>query len=155
MQLLNRSNGKTRPVAWLALVCGMLAVAWAWQHQWYGQLRTVNMTGWDIPRLVSYLNERGVRVSSVSTMALVEDPYSAFLTTTDLGFEELNALPRSKQQIDRWRGVVYCEVLDPRSRRAADVAFGMEDYSMVRGHFSFVGDPDLLRRIAAALSQAN
>lgn len=88
----------------------------------------------------------------VSTAAFVERPSGAYLTTTDVGFDYLNALTRSRESIDDWRGVVECEIVrNPTSR--AERGIGAEGCYIVVGNFTFFGDPELLARIAAALTE--
>jgi hypothetical protein len=42
-----------------ALLGGLVLGAWAWQHP-HTRSRTLDTTGWDIPRLVSHLRGRGL-----------------------------------------------------------------------------------------------
>jgi hypothetical protein len=137
----------TSPVAWLVLVSALVLGAW----RFHRERREVNVTGWDIVRLVDHLHARGLSVRVLSTLGTAESRQNVFLTTTDADFDEVNSLPRDRNQIQRWRGTVYCAIVKNQAR-SSDEELGMEGCFLRRGHFVMVGDPDLLSRIAAALT---
>jgi hypothetical protein len=147
MGWFNRLFVATRLVPGAIALGGLLLGAWAWQIH---RIRRLDVTGWDIPRLVSHLHARGIPVRIVYTRKDGLTKGNAFLTTTDLPFDAINTLPRGKKYISDWHGVVYCEMVMNPARRA-DVAIGMDGCSLERDHFVFVGDPQMLGRIAAAL----
>jgi hypothetical protein len=148
MSWLNRLYLGTRVLPGVILLGGLLFGAWVWQV--HRSRRGVDVAGWDIPQLVSHLHARGLPVRLVFTRKEGITRSNAFLTTTDLSFESLNVLPRGKKYIDEWRGVVYCEIIREPGRRT-DASIGMDGCFLERDHFIFVGDPDLLARIGAAL----
>jgi hypothetical protein len=150
MSWLNRLYLGTRVLPGVILLGGLLFGAWVWQI--HRGRRGVDVSGGDIPQLVSHLNARGLPVRIVYTRKDGITKSNAFLTTTDLSFESLNFLPRGKRYIGDWRGVAYCEIIMNPGRRA-DAGIGMEGCSLEFDHFIFVGDPDLLARIGAALRE--
>jgi hypothetical protein len=105
MSWLNRLYLGTRVLPGAILLGGLLFGAWVWQI--HRSRRGVDVSGWDIPQLVNHLNTRGLPVRLVFTKKDGITRSNAFLTTTDLGFESLNVLPRGKKYNDEWRGVVY------------------------------------------------
>jgi hypothetical protein len=107
---------------------------------------------WDIPRLVAYLNSEGLGLRAVSTTNGGDIGPTAFLTTTDKGWEELSRLPRGPSHIDRWRGTLFCE----RTSIGGDwpsLTRQWGDCCLVVGPFFFFGDRELLGRVRAALSE--
>jgi hypothetical protein len=107
---------------------------------------------WDIPRLVAHLNGQGLGLRVVSTLkGRVGSDRTAFLTTTDQGWEELSRLIRGRSQIDRWRGTLYCE-RGPAGGDWDDLKRQWGDCCLVVGPFLLFGDRELLGRVRAALS---
>jgi hypothetical protein len=79
----------------------------------------------------------------------------AFLTTTGRGWEELGALHTAaapgEAALARWRGTVFVRPSHSRPEgRPLEVGRRSELHA---GRFHFYGDPDLLDRIEAALSE--
>jgi hypothetical protein len=107
---------------------------------------------WDIPRLVAYLNGKGLGLRVVSTLkGGGGSDRMAFLTTTDKGWEELSRPLRGRSQIERWRGTLYCE-RGPSGGDWADLKRQWGDCCLVVGPFLLFGDRELLGRVRAALS---
>jgi hypothetical protein len=139
----------TSPLAWLVLVLALVLGACAWRF--HRDRREVDVTGWDIARLVDHLHCRGLSVRVVSTVGTAESRQNVFLTTTDADFDRVNSLPRDRKQIEMWRGIVYCAIVKNHAR-SSDEELGMEGCFLRRGHFVMVGDPELLARISSALT---
>ena len=79
----------------------------------------------------------------------------AFLTATDLGWEELSRLPRAAvpgaAALARWRGTVHV-----RAYRGAPDTWplgGGKRCALRAGRFHFYGDPELLDRVEALLAE--
>jgi hypothetical protein len=108
---------------------------------------------WDIPRLVVYLNEAGLRLLMVATRKDGDVYPSAFLTTTDKEWIELNRLPKDPGHIDRWRGTLYCEQ-GPGGDAWSDLARQWGDCCLISGPFLFFGDPALLTRVREVLTES-
>lgn len=106
---------------------------------------------WDIPRLAAYLNEHGLHLRVVPTAAHAPPDPTAYLTTTDKGWEEFNRLFKGPLQMDKWRGTLYCE-RGHGGDNWADLARQWGDYCLVAGPFIFFGDLELLGRVRAALT---
>jgi hypothetical protein len=112
---------------------------------------TAPLDDWDIPRLVAYLNGKGLRLRAMSTMNGRDSDRSAFLTTTDKVWEELSRPIRDRSHIDRWRGTLYCERGQP-GENWADRTGEWGDCCLVVGPFLLFGDRELLGRVRAALA---
>jgi hypothetical protein len=106
---------------------------------------------WDIPQLVAYLNEAGLRLRMVATRKEGGVYPSAFLTTTDREWLELNRLPKDSSRINRWRGTLYCEQ-GPGGDAWSDLARQWGDCCLISGPFLFFGDPYLLARVCDVLT---
>lgn len=106
------------------------------------------LSDWNIPQLAAYLNGEGLTLRLVSTRKDGWVGDSAFLTTTDKKWAELNLLFKHPHLIGRWRGTLYCE----KNPAGADLARVGGDYTLVVGTFLFYGDPELLARVRAALT---
>ncbi len=110
------------------------------------------LDGWDIPRLVAYLNGKGLGLRVVSTLkGGGGTEVMAFLSTTDRGWEELTRLPRDRSQVGRWRGTLHCE-RGPGGGDWADLQRQWGDCCLVVGPFLLFGDRELLGRVRAGLS---
>jgi len=109
------------------------------------------LADWDIPRLAAYLNRKGLKLRVVSTMNACDSELTAYLTTTDRGWEELNRPLRGRAHIDRWRGTLYCE-RGPSGGDWADLVRDWGDCCLIVGPFLLFGDRELLGQVRAALS---
>lgn len=140
----------------LALLSGLALVgAWAW----HGASRTrpvsgPELAGWDVPRLVQRLDERGVRVRCLSSSAHYPSRTNAYLTTTDLSFAQIDRLPKRLKDVERlWEGTLYCQAFgDPEARDRFAEQWAGPDGPPVVGPFVFFGDRKLLARVRAALA---
>lgn len=111
---------------------------------------------WTTADLLRKLEPLGLRVipaNSTKPDGPLDD--GVFLTTTGRGWEELSVLHTAaapgEAALRRWRGTVF--VRPSRSRpdsRPLEVGRRSELHA---GRFHFYGDPDLLDRIEAALSE--
>jgi hypothetical protein len=112
--------------------------------------------GWTTADLLHKLGPLGLRVipaNITSPDGPLDD--GVFLTTTGRGWEELAALhtaaPPGEEALARWRGTVFVRP----SRRPPDtqpLEVGRR-CALHAGRFHFYGDPELLDRIEAALSE--
>jgi hypothetical protein len=103
---------------------------------------------WDIPELADHLNCAGLQLRLRSSVKHGVIEWSAFLTTTDKDWRDLNGLIKDSSRIHQWRGIVYCE----REEASRGVILRLwDDYSLVASPFVFFGDPDLLERIRVIL----
>jgi hypothetical protein len=121
--------------------------------------------GWTMADLLRQLEPLGLRVVPANRSGppwvparddradVLED--GAFLTATDLGWDELSALhtaaPPGEAARARWRGTVFVRP----SRRPPDTQplGGGRRSALHAGRFHFYGDPDLLDRIEALLAE--
>jgi hypothetical protein len=106
---------------------------------------------WDIPQLVAYLNGHGMGLRVVSTRRDGVISQTAFLTTTDQEWEDLNGLAKDENQIVPWQGILYC-VRGPGGDDWADLASHWGDRCLIVGPYLFYGDRELLGRVRVALS---
>ena len=111
------------------------------------------LNDWDIPQLVDYLHRAGIRLHVAPTAKDGVVQNTAFLTTTERTWYELNRLRKDAKQLDPWQGILYCErlELDEMWRVMAD-QWG--DFGWSAGPFLFYGDPELLARVRAVLLDA-
>jgi hypothetical protein len=132
----------------LAILAASALVVVCTPHKSSPPASPLPLSDWDIPRLAAYLNGEGLTLRLIATRkdGLVDD--SAFLTTTDKKWGELNLLSKNPQYIGRWRGTLYCE----KNPAGADVSRAWGDYTLVAGTFLFYGDPELLSRVRATLT---
>jgi hypothetical protein len=134
----------------LALLVGVLLVVLSRQLPDSSAMPAGSLGDWDIPRLVAYLNGKGLGLRLVSTRADGLVAGDAFLTTTGGDWLELNELPKVPELIHRWSGTLYClrktETIDWSDR----VAF-WGDCCLDAEPFLLFGDRELLARVRAAL----
>jgi hypothetical protein len=133
-----------------ALLVGLLVVT-------IGQRKSRSATSagtldddWDIPRLVAYLNGKGLELRLVSTQKDGAEHRKVFLTTTDKEWLTFNSLPKNQQRMDEWQGTLYC-VRGPEDTWP-DLIRQWGDYGLIVGPFLFYGDRELLGRVRAALT---
>jgi hypothetical protein len=143
-----------RPLLPVLLVGALLAV-WIGQREG-GSPRSIGPAdGWDIPRLVAYLNDESLGLRMVATQKNGIIDQTAFLTTTSKGWEDLHCLPKDQKQINRWHGTLYCE-RGPEGlfegNDWSDLTHQWGDCCLVVGPFLFYGDRELLGRVLAALT---
>jgi len=103
----------------------------------------VSLDDWDIPQFAAFLNERGLGLRLVSTMKGGDARYTAFLTTTDLEWENLNHLVKDAKRINEWRGTLYCERERGNDNWWLLTRHWGANYLIV-GPFLLYGDPELL-----------
>jgi hypothetical protein len=107
-----------------------------------------SLDGWSIPELVDYLNRAGLAIRLRSSYKNGALGHTAFLTTTDKTWDELNDLRRFPNRIHEWRGTVFCE----QRRGNSEPLFEQgSDHYLVAGSFAFFGDAELLERIGDIL----
>jgi hypothetical protein len=108
------------------------------------------MRRWSLADLVRHMESAGLRLRAVPTQQGGTVRLNAFLSIGDRSWDELNLLPKDPAEIRRWSGVVYCERVN-----GSDVLEGeletWDGCALEVGPFAFVGDPELLARIRAAL----
>jgi hypothetical protein len=138
------------PLAFV-LVASVLFVHCARQRTGIPATVAAALDDWDIPRLVAYLNGKDLGLRVVSTAKVGGSDRTAFLTTTDKGWEELSRPIRGRSHIDQWQGTLYCE-RGPAGGDWADLARQWGDCCLVVGPFLLYGDRELLGRVRAALS---
>jgi hypothetical protein len=143
-----------RRVLWLLL---LIALGLAGLAVGVGTRKTVPppagepIQDWDIPKLVLYLNENGLQLRSIPTQKGSDVHTTAFLTTTEREWNDLNRLSKDSRRIDEWRGTLYCERgRGEKQWQALIRQWG--DYCLVAGPFLFFGDPQLLDRVHVALA---
>jgi hypothetical protein len=134
----------------IGLVGGGLLVEWERRGR-HKKPEGPDMAGWDITRLMRHLNGRGLELRRLSTNPAGTSINNAYLTTTAMTGEETQRLWKMAERIDDWHGVVYCEKISDPECRAEQRAFWADCY-FERGPFRFFGDPKLLDRIHAALT---
>ena len=106
---------------------------------------------WDTSRLIAYLNDRGLSLRPVSSSENGDLNHGVFLTRTSMSFEQLNSLHRVCEQIDQWRGTVYCQpYLDPHHMDLQIAMWG--DCCLTVPPFLFFGDQELLAAIRQELN---
>jgi hypothetical protein len=132
-----------------ALLAGALVVVAVGQRPGRPATQDVPLDDWDIPQLVAYLNGEGLglRLASVQKDGGIQ--HTAFLTTTDREWIDLNELPKIRNQINRWQGTLYCERGPAEDWSERTLLWG--DCCLVGGPFLFYGDRELLDRVRAAL----
>jgi hypothetical protein len=108
---------------------------------------------WDVPELVHYLNRAGLRLHVVSTALDDVVQNTAFLTTSEKSWYEVNVLVKHESRLDSWQGVLYCERVDSDVMRR-QLAEQWGDHGWSAGPFLFFGDPELLARVRAVLLDA-
>jgi hypothetical protein len=135
-----------------ALLAGVLLVFSTGQRRDHTASPVVPLHDWDIPRLVAYLNDEGLGLRLVVTDKDGVVCPNAYLTTTSKGWEELNALVKQPEQIERWQGILYCEHAQCLGATWPSLTQHWGDCCLVVGPFLFFGDPHLLGRVRAALT---
>jgi hypothetical protein len=147
-----------RKLAWrmfwplaLALAAGALLVHSFGQRTGSSARVAASLDDWDIPRLAEYLNGKGLGLRVVSSMNGRHSDWTAYLTTTDKGWEELSRPRRDRSDIERWRGTMYCEqAFAPPAWAYLIPEWG--DCCLVAGPFLLFGDRELLGQVRAALA---
>jgi hypothetical protein len=148
--------GSTRLLFALTVLAGVLLGAWAWRSGQKKRAAEPAIDDWDVSRLARHLNDRGLGLRVLSTSATYDTPDSVYLTTTDLNFEQLDVLPKSvKVSRAPWKGSLFCQRMsNPEKREWFARTWEDEDGLPIVGPFVFFGDPELLRRVRAALADA-
>jgi hypothetical protein len=106
--------------------------------------------GVGIPDLVERLSAGGLDLRVVGADRAGAGKNNAFLTTSNESWEQLVSLPKSREAIDRWEGIVYCERLFRLGTRDLQMQL-WGDCCLQVGPFLFFGDRNLLARIGACL----
>jgi len=119
--------------------------------QWLGNcpVSRQSIDGWGLRELADHLNHEGLHVRLQSTIIKVGAlGRTAFLTTTDHDWEDLNHLTKDSNRLKQWRGIVYCA----RVGESDPVLRQWGDHCLVAGPFAFYGDAELSERIGAILA---
>ena len=127
----------------LVFVAGALLVVGVGRRKDGRATPAVPLDDWDIPQFAAFLNERGLGLRLVSTMKGGDARYTAFLTTTDLEWENLNHLVKDAKRINEWRGTLYCERERGNDNWWLLTRHWGANYLIV-GPFLLYGDPELL-----------
>jgi hypothetical protein len=147
----NKLSTHVRPLLLPALLLATLLAVCVGQRQGGPPTTDLPPGNWDIPRLTTYLNRQGLGLRLVPTMQGSDPNATAFLTTTDKGWSDLNRLPKDCGRVHEWRGTLYCE-RGPGGEDWSDLARQWGDCCLVTGPFLFFGDPELLARVKDALA---
>jgi hypothetical protein len=134
--------------AWLSAGLLLLGLFMLLKSLWRDRAGEMSMDGWKIEDLVLHLQRKGLEFRVVpSAKEGPLDPWGVYLTTTDKSWEQLIGLLANPDFIDaRWQGTVYCNLW------AIWQPFGdWGDRALRLGPFIFIGDPEMLVRIRAAL----
>jgi hypothetical protein len=142
------------PCALVLAVPAVLVLARRHDHDRVPEAPPVHVpAGWTTADLLRKLESLGLRVVPANQAGGLED--GVFLTTTSLDWEELSALHKAaapgEAALARWRGTAFVR----RSRSSPDtqpLEVGRRS-ALGAGRFHFYGDPELLDRIEAALSE--
>jgi hypothetical protein len=134
-----------------ALLAGALLAVTFGQRRDNPATPAAPLDDWDIPRLVAFLNGKGLGLRLVSTRKDGLLDGDAFLTTTDRDWLDLNELPKVPQLIHRWPGTLYCLRKTGEDDWSDRVVF-WGDCCLEAGPFLLFGDRELLARVRAALS---
>jgi hypothetical protein len=109
---------------------------------------------WDCQDLVRHLHSAGLVYQVVSTAQTGPCDQSVYLTKTEKRWADLNNAPKVRENIDAWRGTVYCEKMaKPWQRREQVQAWG--DCGLQIGSFVFFGDPEMLVEIECSLARSS
>jgi hypothetical protein len=142
-----------RPLLPVLLVGALLAFT-VGQRGRHPATPAVPLDDWDVPQLVAYLNEQGLGLRMLATGPHGVTDRTAFLTTTDREWADLNTLSKDPRRIDRWRGTLYCERC-PGGENRSDLIHQWGDRCLVAGPFLLYGDRELLDRVGAALLRSS
>jgi hypothetical protein len=153
MRLSALFGARSRLLA-LTVLAGVLLGAWAWRAGMKRRPVEPAIDDWDVPRLARHLNEHGLGLRVLATSKRYDTPERAYLTTTDRTFEQLDVLPKAVAlRRGTWKGTLYCQrTSNPVARELSAGVWEDEDGLPVIGPFVFFGDPELLRRVRAALA---
>jgi hypothetical protein len=154
MTMVSKLIGRTGWPVVSVFMAGLVLVVWVGHHAGGHAARPVGMDDWDLPQLAAYLNEKGLDLRLRSTQKSGEPRISAYLLTTDRPWIELNHLVKTPNQMEPWRGTLYCE-WGGSQRKWASLMSQWGDCCFVAGPFIFFGDPDLLTRVRAILLPAD
>jgi hypothetical protein len=135
----------------LVLVAGVLLIIWADQRKTRPASPIVPLDDWDIPQRVAFLNDEGMALRLVDT-GNAPVGSNAYLTTTNKGWDELNALVKHPDGIEQWQGILYCENAQGLQATWPGLIQQWGDCCLVVGPFLFFGDRQLLGRVRAALT---
>jgi hypothetical protein len=136
----------------LVLAAGALLAAWISQRGSGLATPAVALDDWDIPQLVDYLNGQGFGLRVVATQRDGVIRQTVFLTTTDQEWTDFNRLPNDHNEIDLWRGTLYC-MRGPTGPLWSPLLREWGECALVIGPFLLYGDRDLLGRVRAALTK--
>jgi hypothetical protein len=145
-------SGRAGWASVLVLLAGGLLAAWISQRESSLATPAVALDDWDIPQLVAYLNGQGLELRVVATQRDGVIHQTVYLTTTDKEWTYFNRLPNDRNQIDLWRGTLYC-VRGPIGPLWSTLLSEWGECSLVIGPFLLYGDCELLGRVRAALTK--
>lgn len=112
---------------------------------------TPTMDDWSLSELVAHLNRAGLELRMVSPQQNGDIGKAAYLTPTDKGWHDVNALTKDPRRIGEWRKIIYCESVKGRDPSVLMSQWG--ENGLVVGPFLFYGDRELLMRVRAVLSE--
>ncbi|HEY7308423.1 MAG TPA: hypothetical protein VH643_03570 [Gemmataceae bacterium] len=112
---------------------------------------TPALDDWSLSELVDHLNREGLGLRMVSPQKNGDIGQAVYLTPTDKGWHDVNALTKDPRRIGEWRKIIYCESVKGRDPSYLMSQWG-ED-ALVIGPFLFYGDRELLRRVRAILRE--
>ncbi len=110
--------------------------------------RLIEMRGWSLPQFVAHLESRNLPLSVVPTHKSGTWSNSIFLTNRkDATWQSLQAMNRTVDNIDDWRGIVLVERLSDKPGPQWNVA-EWGKHGMQIDRFVLFGDADLLKQIS-------
>lgn len=130
------------------LAAALLAAAVGQRKRTYTEAPPA-LDDWDIPQFVASLNGKGLGLRLVSTQKNGLIGQTAFLTSTDKEWIDLNPLPKVPKHITRWQGTLYCE-RGVREPNWSKLTGQWGDCWLAVGPFLLYGDRELLARVRAA-----
>ena len=122
---------------------------------WLGQ-RTASpppptLDSWTLAELTDHLERAGLHLHA--TPAERNGGHRAvYLTTRETSADEIGRLNKAPERLPSWHGVLYAERVDDAERRQVMLdAWG--DAGRSAGPFVFYGDPELVSRVRAILTE--
>jgi hypothetical protein len=136
------------PVLGLSLVVGIALLGWRGREK--NRAQELDLDGWDIPQLIQRLESGGLHLRPIAASKTGPIQRNVYLTRTDQEWVELNSLLKGREQIDRWRGTVYC-VMPGQAEELKNQIDSWGDCCLCLGPFVFFGDRQLLGEIRDVL----
>jgi hypothetical protein len=103
---------------------------------------------WQVTNLVEHLHSRGLRLRAVAAYRGGSIDAGAYLTETNMEWEQLSRLRQTPEHIEEWQGTARCA----RDWIGEERRARLGPSCLVVGPFFLFGDPGLLQRIAEALA---